>query len=155
MSLLFGKENISVDDKGRFSVPAAIRSSLPAEAENTFMIVRGTEGCLFAYPKNDWLRFWEGLISQPVTRENTRLKNRILSTLKETKLDGQGRVTLTQELKDIAGIRDAIVLMGAGDKLLLWNNEAWAQYQAEAEKSSTYDDDYYRALESDRNRNDR
>jgi MraZ protein len=154
MSLLFGKETISVDDKGRFSIPASIRGALPKEAESTFMIVRGTEGCLFAYPKNEWLKFWESLNKLPVTRENTRLVRRILGSLKETKLDGQGRVTLTQQLKELAGIGEEIVLMGAGNKLLLWNSGAWAQYQSESEKTSTYDDDFYRALETDRNRND-
>jgi MraZ protein len=156
MSQLFGTfEEISVDDKGRFSIPASIRASLPAEADNTFMIVRGTEGCLFAYPKIDWLNFWQGLQKLPVNRDNTRLVRRIISSLKETRIDAQGRVTLTQKLKELGNIRNNIVVVGDGDKLLLWDATAWKQYQDSSEQISTYDDDYYRALETDRNRNDK
>ncbi len=156
MSKIFGTyEDISIDDKGRFSIPASIRGSLTAEADNTFMIVRGTEGCLFAYPKNEWLKFWEGLKQLPVTRDNTRLVRRIIGSLKETRIDAQGRVTLTQRLKDLGNIQKDIVVVGDGDKLLIWDTGAWKAYQDSSEQISTYDDDYYRALETDRIRDDK
>src|SRR3989339_184422 len=105
MGQLFGTSDpISVDDKGRFSIPSTLRNALSNDAENTFMIVRGTEGCLFAYPKDEWLMFWEKFKALPITPETTRLKNRILASLKETRIDAQGRVTLTQKLKELAAI---------------------------------------------------
>jgi MraZ protein len=147
MSMLFSSfENISIDDKGRFSIPASLRAALTPEADSTFMVVRGTEGCLFAYPKDEWLKFWKALRRLPVTAENTRLRRRIIGDLKETKVDNQGRVTLTTTLKDLASIEHELVIVGDGEKLELWNAETWRTRKAKDEVSATYESDFYRAM---------
>ncbi|MBL8026891.1 MAG: division/cell wall cluster transcriptional repressor MraZ [Fibrobacteres bacterium] len=147
MSMLFSSfENISIDDKGRFSIPASLRAALSPEADSSFMIVRGTEGCLFAYPKDEWIKFFRALRRLPVTAENTRLRRRITGSLKETKVDGQGRVTLTADLKTLAGIGNEIVIVGDGEKLELWNADTWRARKAKDEESATYETDFYRAM---------
>ncbi len=147
MSLLFGTfDNIRIDDKGRFSIPSSLRASLNTEADSSFIIVRGTENCLFAYPKDEWIKFWTALRKLPVTPENTRLRRRITGSLKETKLDNQGRVTLTQNLKDLAAIEGEVVIVGDGEKMELWNAQKWKERQENDEKSASYDSDFYRAL---------
>jgi MraZ protein len=110
------------------------------------MVVRGTEGCLFAYPKDEWMKFWKALRRLPVTAENTRLRRRIIGDLKETTVDNQGRVTLTTTLKDLAGIGKELVIVGDGEKLELWNAEAWRARKAKDEGSATYESDFYRAM---------
>jgi len=153
MGQLFGTSDpISVDDKGRFSIPSTLRNALSNDAENTFMIVRGTEGCLFAYPKDEWLMFWEKFKALPITPETTRLKNRILASLKETRIDAQGRVTLTQKLKELAAIGKEIVVVGNSEKMDIWNSDQWKRHQASNEEAVPYDADYYRVLnETSRN----
>lgn len=157
MARLFGTFDdpcLSVDDKGRFSIPASLRSALSNEAENTFMIVRGTESCLFAYPKDEWVKFWDRIEQLPVTPETTRLRNRILSSLKETRIDAQGRVTLTQKLKELADIGNEIVVVGSNDKMTLWTPDNWKQHLASNEEAAPYDSDFYRLMnETKRNGN--
>ena len=156
MGLLFGTfENVSIDDKGRLSLPASIRKAMSEAADNTLMIIQGTEGCLFAYPLDTWLVFWDGLKKLSHTRENTRLIRRIIGNLKEARLDGQGRLTLTQKLKDLGMIRHDVTLVGNGEKLEIWDSGAWRQQLVSAEQSGVYDEDYYRAQsEIDRMRHD-
>jgi len=155
MAGLFGTfEKISVDDKGRFSIPSLLRDALSDASEKTLMVVRGTEGCLFAYPKDEWLRFWQDLRDLPVTPENTRLRRRIMSSLKETRLDNQGRATLSQPLKEMAGIENDLVLMGDGERLEIWNSRTWTARAKVDEETGSYETDYYRAQsEIRRNRN--
>lgn len=138
-------ENISIDDKGRLSVPASFRKALPREAERTFMIIQGTDGCLFAYPRDQWVVFWRRLKKLSRSRENTRLIRRILGNLKETKLDGQGRITLTQPLKELLKVTTFVTLVGHGDYLEIWEPEAWRQRRASDDQSVSYDEDLYRA----------
>jgi MraZ protein len=151
MSQLFGTfDNLSVDDKGRFSIPASLRGALTNEAENTFTIIRGTEGCLFAYPKDEWLVFWEKIKQLPPTADTTRYKNRILGSLKETRLDAQGRVTLTQKLKELGEIGNDIVIVGNSEKMDIWNVESWKLHQASLEETGPYDADFYRLMNETR-----
>jgi MraZ protein len=139
-------ENISIDDKGRFSIPSSLRAAVSSDADSSFMIIRGTEGCLFAYPKDEWVKFWDALRSLPVTAENTRLRRRIIGSLKETKIDNQGRVTLSQRLKELAGIENELVIVGDGEKLELWNADIWRERQSQDEESASYESDFYRAM---------
>lgn len=155
MELLQGTfDKVSIDDKGRFSLPSSIRSALPPESENTFIIVRGTEGCLFAYPKNEWQRIFAALKNLPITPDNVRRRRRITDTLRETKLDTQGRATLTQNLKALAGIENELTIVGDGDKLELWNSSVRKRELEVSAAGEDYNTAYYRAMgEIGRNRN--
>ena len=156
MGDLFGTfDNLHIDDKGRLSIPTSLRKALSKQAKNTFMILRGTEGCLFAYPRDEWMHFWGQLRRLPHTPENTRLTRRILGSLKEVKLDGQGRLTLTQKLKEYGSIRENVTIMGRGEKLEIWDGEMWRRRQQADEEAAPYDQDLYRAVgETEKNRHD-
>ena len=54
MALLVGRHEVPVDDKGRIFVPAEFRKKLPPEADDTLVVVRGSEGCLAAYSRPAW-----------------------------------------------------------------------------------------------------
>jgi len=147
MATLFGTfEGISIDDKGRISIPAILRKAVAEKAENTFIIIRGVEGCLFAFPKDQWLVFWNELQKLPMDRENTLLIHRILGTLKEAVLDGQGRIALTHKLKSLAGIGKVVTIVGEGDKLLVWDPERWTSH-LDGTEATPYDTTLYRAME--------
>ena len=47
-----GEYDVPVDAKGRVFVPAEFRKKLPPEAAETFVVVRGFDRCLTAYPQN-------------------------------------------------------------------------------------------------------
>ena len=49
-----GEYDVPVDAKGRVFVPAEFRKKLPPEAAETFVVVRGFDRCLTAYPQNAW-----------------------------------------------------------------------------------------------------
>ena len=91
----FGEYGVPVDDKGRIFVPAEFRRKLPAEAADTFVVVRGYDRCLAAYPQH----IWGGLARKLLDLSQTELRNRVflramLSQAAEVKMDRQGRATL-------------------------------------------------------------
>jgi division/cell wall cluster transcriptional repressor MraZ len=132
MTQLFNTfEDISIDEKGRLSLPASFRKALAREAEGTFMIIQGTDGCLRAYPRDQWLVYWARLQKLSRNRDNTRLVRRILGNLKETRLDGQGRMTLTLKHKEMLGASPM--------------PQGWRSHLAELTQGVSYDEDLYRA----------
>ena len=50
MSFFKGQETYSIDDKGRVNVPTKMRKSIQPEAGDTFILTRGVDKCIVAYP---------------------------------------------------------------------------------------------------------
>ena len=62
----------------------------------------------------------------PQTEQKVRLFYRgTLSQASEARLDRQGRVTIPRKLLERAGIRDRMIIIGALDRLELWNPEVY------------------------------
>ena len=129
-----GEYEIPVDAKGRIFIPAEFRKKLPEEAEDTFVVVRGLDGCLAAYPQHVWAGIAKQMMRLPPTEKKSRIYVRsMLSQAAEVKLDRQGRVLVPRKLLDRAGIKEAMIVIGALDKLEFWDPGVWGRYMEEAE----------------------
>lgn len=126
MAQFLGEFPVPVDDKGRIFVPAELRRKLPPEASDVLIIVRGYDHCLNAYPQDVWAQTAERILSLPQTERRVRLFIRgLMSQAAEAKLDRQGRANIPRKLLERVGITDAMIVVGAGNKLELWNPEEW------------------------------
>ena len=118
----------SIDDKGRVNIPAKFRKSLNPEADETFVIVRGPNNCLQAFPQDAWSRFEDELDKRPTTPETMKLKRHLYNSISDSKLDGQGRVMLTSHQLSVANINDKVMLVGQGNYIEFWSPEAYQKY---------------------------
>lgn len=124
-----GSYTYSVDHKGRVNIPTKFRKSLPYETEEILVVTRGLEGCLFAYPLEEWQRIEEKLRALPVTQQNARYFVRMLTSQATTvSIDKQGRIALPKPLLDIAKIETDVLIIGALDRFELWNPTVYEQY---------------------------
>jgi MraZ protein len=131
-----GEYEVPVDDKGRIFLPAELRRNLDPEADDTFVVIRGLDGCLTAHPRNTWAQIAERMMRLPRTEHKVRLYYRgTLSQAAEVKLDRQGRASVPRKLLERAGITDRMVVIGALDRLEFWNPESWQACLAQAEDS--------------------
>jgi MraZ protein len=146
MTSFFEPFPLSIDEKGRFNVPSAFRKHMAPESQNTIVVVRGTEGCLWAYPLDEWRKFWASLENLPVTPANSINLTRISSTLKLSILDKQGRITLGEQQMLMIGIRKDIMVLGKGTRFEIWDREAYNKLMAELEKTP-YDTAFYKMME--------
>lgn len=128
-----GEHEVPVDAKGRIFIPAEFRKKLPPEAAS-FVVVRGLDGCLTAYPQQVWDEIAQKMMRLPPTEQKVRVYIRgMLSQAAEVRLDRQGRVLIPRKLLDRAGIKDGMIVIGALDKLEFWNPEAWNEFMSQAE----------------------
>lgn len=123
--MFMGEYHHSIDDKGRLIIPAKFRSELG----DKFIITRGIESCLFAYPEKRWEEIVHKLESLPFTKKDARNFTRFfLSGATVAEFDKQGRVNITSPLINYASIEKECIIIGTGDRLEIWSEDAWNNF---------------------------
>lgn len=139
MSYFKGQEIFSIDNKGRVNVPAKMRKTLSPEANDTFIITRGADKCVVAYPLNEWRKYEEQYATLDQFDEKNRFFLRvILAWSEETEIDGQQRISLSKKFLDFAGIENKVAIVGMIDHLEFWNPKEFENYMSSY--SSSYED---------------
>ena len=121
-----------LDDKGRLFLPAKFRD----EMKEGLVITRGQERALDIRTKDDFAVFTEKFRNASQTDARLRAYGRMLFALASEQVpDKQGRVTITPELRQYAGLdRDAVVI-GVYDRIEIWEPRSWTAYTAEQEQA--------------------
>jgi MraZ protein len=113
---------LRLDSKGRVSIPGPFRSVLGRD---------GFES-LYCYPALDrpaidaggsaLMTEIEALIARyaPFSEQRERLALALYGTSEMLKVDGEGRVVLSENLKRHAGITETVAFVGLGHKFQIW-----------------------------------
>lgn len=129
MSSFKGSYIYAVDEKGRVSIPARMRKYLSPEANETFVITRGTETCLFLFPLDEWEKLEKRLKELNTFNPQHRLLIRILLMWAvEVTLDNQSRIMIPKNLLEFAKIDKEALIIGALDRIEIWNPEVFNEY---------------------------
>lgn len=124
-----GEYEVTVDAKGRFLLPAAIKKKLPEGSPDEFVINRGFEKCLSLYPINNWQPIFEGISKlndfDPKVREFRRY---FFNGATELGLDTAGRLLIPPNLREYAGITKDVVLVGAVQKIEIWDSKKYKEF---------------------------
>ncbi|MET1247983.1 division/cell wall cluster transcriptional repressor MraZ [Sporolactobacillus sp. STCC-11] len=130
--MFMGEFNHSIDIKGRLIIPSKFREELGSE----FVVTRGLDQCLFVYPMNEWHRIEEKLKALPFTKKDARAFTRFFfSGASECALDKQGRVSISNGLREYAKLMKDCVVIGVSTRLEIWDQETWGRYFAQSEES--------------------
>lgn len=128
--MFMGEYNHTIDAKGRLIIPSRLRDALGDE----FVVTKGLDGCLFAYPKEEWSAFEEKLGALPLTNSNARKFSRFfLAGAAMAELDKQGRILIPPVLREFAELEKEVVLVGVSRRVEIWSKERWAE-------ANTFDD---------------
>lgn len=123
--MFIGEYHHTIDEKNRIIIPAKFRGELGKE----FIVTRGIENCLFVYSLENWAKITTKLNTLPFTKKDARTFNRFfMSGATSVELDKQGRVNVTAPLIDYANIVKDCVIIGTGDRLEIWAQEAWNDF---------------------------
>ncbi len=135
MSSFKGSYGYSVDSKGRINIPARLRKYVSPEANDTFIVTRGYEKCLFVYPLDEWNKLEQSIRELTTTNPKHRFFMRtLLEKATESQLDGQSRITIPKELLQFAAIENEVLILGVLERIEVWNPAVYQEYQkAQAE----------------------
>ncbi len=131
--MLLGEYRLSLDEKGRLSVPAALRHTLRelyASDDMTLVVTKFFEHCLVVYPKAVWLDIQEQLLELPNDPPSRAFVRQFCASANVCNLDRQGRLLVPLKLRQYAEIDAEILMIGMVKKLELWSPACWEVYDA-------------------------
>jgi MraZ protein len=146
MSHFRGRFDYTLDEKGRVNIPAKFRKALNPAAAETFVVSRAFDNCLRAYPEDVWKKREEEIASRPETPETVRYQRLLYSSLSDSKLDAQGRITLNPSQMAIASIVKNVTLVGMNGFIEIWDT---AKYNEFIGDGSDFDKANYGSVQTD------
>jgi transcriptional regulator MraZ len=127
LPMLRGATKVTLDAKGRLAIPVRYRDQLMTRAEGRLVATVDRDYCLLIYPLPDWEEIERKLTRLPaLNKQSRRLQRLMLGHATELEMDSHGRVLLTRELREFAGLDRQAMLIGQGNKFELWNEERWS-----------------------------
>jgi MraZ protein len=122
--MLSGASLLSIDAKGRLTIPTRHRDALGDQ----IAITADPSGCLLLFPKSAWETFELRVSALPNLNPRIKAMQRLwLGYHTDYDIDSAGRILLTPELRDYAKLDRKINMIGQGDRFELWSEAGWAK----------------------------
>ncbi|MFP6889515.1 MAG: division/cell wall cluster transcriptional repressor MraZ [Nitrospinota bacterium] len=130
--MLISSHVVSIDAKGRVSIPVRFREYLNATFRDR-LILLDMDGCIFAYPQEEWQRrFGDKVQDLPTHRPAVRAHmRRMYGKAVPVEIDKQGRILLPSRLREAAAIDKEAVIVGLENKFEVWGRERWDRMMEE------------------------
>lgn len=130
--MFLGRFEHSVDTKGRVAVPARFRDKLQGE----LIITRGNDRCLYLFTQESWEPLAAKLDALPTGDSDARnLRRAVFSAAEPVEIDKQGRIIIPDHLRQYGGINGNVAIIGLGQYIEIWNQEAWAAIDSSIEQN--------------------
>ena len=125
---LLGEYEVTLDSKGRFLLPIAVKKQLGGEETNGFVINRGFEICLTLFPMKNWEKTVEDISDlSDYDVEARQFRRYFLNGAVTVEFDGAGRLLLPKSLIEYAGLKKDVVLVCAFKKIEIWDKVKYQQ----------------------------
>jgi MraZ protein len=122
--MLIGGSKHNIDTKGRMFFPARFKEDLWED----ITICRGVEKCLMLFSPEEWKLFSDRIKSQPFS-VSSQLQRYFFSTAAQCSVDSQGRLLLPQPLRDYAGLKKDVWVVGTQNRAEIWDLDEWNRAQ--------------------------
>jgi MraZ protein len=129
----YGQYQTTMDDKGRFSLPAKLRNVKGPDSkpllDGDLILTKGLEGCLSLYDENEWSEVQSRLSSLNFTRRDFRFfSRRFYSSAATVSPDRSGRILVPQPLIVEAGLKKDLLVIGVNKWIEIWNPDRYEYY---------------------------
>ncbi len=135
----WGAFTMTIDDKGRLTVPSSFRKTLGEQ-----IVVRWNKDdrTVEIFSAEGWENFCQHIMSLPFLDSRTQfIRTMIGADAFNVSVDKQGRVLIPGEFKERAGIQGGqATVTGAMDRVKVWSPETWAAAQSRWEKEDFIND---------------
>lgn len=120
-----GEYQHTLDNKGRLFIPAKLRDELG----EVFFITISMDRCLCAYSGENWATLSDKVSAMPYVKQ--RRMRPLFAHAARCELDSQGRALLPQMLRDYAGLKKNVTVVGCNNHAELWDSELWSEVFAQ------------------------
>ena len=130
--MFYGEHAHTIDRKGRLIIPSRFREAMKERYTERLVATRGLDRCLFMFPEDEWRTQESRFRALSFTKQEARRFNRFFfSGAAELSCDRQGRVLIPPYLKEYAGIKRDVVIVGVSNRIEVWDKEEWKKFYEE------------------------
>jgi MraZ protein len=139
-----GANAISLDTKGRLTVPTRYRQSLMDDCQGQLVCtVDNRQSCLLLYPLPEW-----DIIEEKISKFSTmnpderRIQRLLIGYANDSVMDKSGRVLIAPTLRQYANLEKEIMIVGQRNRFEIWSQDTWfAQVEEDLkiEKAGDYE----------------
>lgn len=127
-----GATSLNLDAKGRMAIPARHRDALLQAAEGHLVLTAHPHRCLLLYPAPDWEPIRARILAAPsLEAQSAKLRRLLVGFAVDLDMDAAGRVLVTPELRQYAGLDKQVWMVGQGTHFEIWSDAGWKQQQEE------------------------
>lgn len=124
--MLIGEYKHTLDPKKRVSLPAKFRKEMGKEV----VVGCGLDKCLSVYTTSEWKKFAGQLSEMSMMQSDKRSFNRfILGSASSAPVDSLGRILIPDNLKEYAGLKEKVAIIGVHSRLEIWDEGSWDDYK--------------------------
>ena len=146
-----GNFQVSIDEKNRVAIPKSLRETLARgygdESDRVICTVAVGRPAIAVYPASQFYDLLSKL--QEATELNVDTQDMLMllsSRARECPIDRQGRIRLTDDLKQTAGVDREACFCGHFSRMQIWSPERYNEFMKKA--SDSMSDMTVRAFES-------
>jgi MraZ protein len=120
--MFLGRSDHTIDDKGRLIIPVRFRELLDRGA----FVTQGFDRNLMVLTTTAFDQIYAYVNQMSLTDPSARqLKRLMFSSAERVDVDKVGRILLPQYLRDLAQLKNEVMLVGVGDYFEIWSPENW------------------------------
>ena len=127
ITVFLGASSLSLDAKGRLSVPTRHHDALMTSAGGHMVVTKHPHGCLMILPRPEWESFSAKISALPMS--SLWIKRIFLSNAMPVELDSTGRILISPELREASGITRETTLRGMGNYFELWDKPTYEAHE--------------------------
>jgi MraZ protein len=121
--VLQGESALTLDGKGRVTVPARFRDALAALCAGQMTVTKHPNRCLLLFPRPSWVEFRSKLLG--LTMDAEAWRRIFIGSALDVELDSGSRILLSPELRKWAGLDRDLMLVGMGSRMEIWDRERY------------------------------
>ncbi len=142
--MFLGEFSHSLDSKGRLTIPAKFRDQL---APGLVVTRNPSERCLLVMPRAKWDEVAAKINALPLADAGSATFRRaVFSAADDLIPDKQGRILISQRLRDYAQIEADVVIAGVHSFLELWTPGQWDEKVLQPLQNGNIDAQIFAAL---------
>ncbi len=125
----------TMDNKGRVKIPSRFLEIIENRNDRQLTITNW-EGYVMAFPQSEWIIFAEELAKKPILEPRYRPIQRLLiAGAEECTLDRQGRILVSQNLRNYANLNREVVMVGALRCFEIWDRSTFESHRKHLEEN--------------------
>lgn len=122
-----GSYPLTLDAKGRLSIPAELRDQLALHCQGQLTVTRHFGTFLRLYPRPEWERY-RAFMGEHFKMGQERVRRLIIGSADPVEMDAAGRILISPILRKAAKLDRRVVLLGDLSRFELWDEDLHARY---------------------------